>query len=177
MGKQKVNIPMCAALVLLLLTMISIHMTSGLYARYTANSTATDSARVAKFDVDAKVEQVKDGEGKPIEGRFALTVTNESEVAVKYKVIVTFDEALPEDNTLSVGLTGAAGTALEGKKTYTFTNETDWKLAPNATPVEHTLTIGINGVGGWQDYTKPAAGEKVDVTLKFSVDIVAEQID
>ena len=30
MGKAKLNIPMCAALVLLFLTMLSIHLTSGL---------------------------------------------------------------------------------------------------------------------------------------------------
>ena len=53
MGKQntKVNIPMCAALVLLLLTMISVHLTSGLYARYTSTASGSDSARVAKFHV------------------------------------------------------------------------------------------------------------------------------
>ena len=36
MGKAKLNIPMCAALVLLLLTMVSIYLVSGLYARYKA---------------------------------------------------------------------------------------------------------------------------------------------
>ena len=52
MGKTKLNIPMCAAVVLLYLTLLSIHLTSGLFARYTTTVTASDSARVAKFDVD-----------------------------------------------------------------------------------------------------------------------------
>ena len=172
MGKQKVNIPMCAALVLLLLTMISIHMTSGLYARYTANSTATDSARVAKFDVEGTVTETATN------GEYKLTVNNKSEVAVKYKVIVTFNKALPETDTLTLSLSGAKTTTLDDtKKAYTFTNVDNWKLAPNATPVEHTLTIGINGVDGWQDYTKDVTGSTVNVPLEFSVDVFAEQID
>ena len=172
MGKQKVNIPMCAALVLLLLTMISIHMTSGLYARYTSTATATDSARVAKFDVEAAVTATATN------GEYTLTVNNKSEVAVKYKVIVTFNEVLPEADTLAITLSGAKTTTLDAtQKIYTFTNVDDWKLAPGADPVEHTLTIGINGVGGWQDYTEDVTGPTVNVTLNFSVDVVAEQID
>lgn len=47
--KTKVNIPMCMALVLLYLTLLSSHMTSGLYARYTAAGAGEDSARVITF--------------------------------------------------------------------------------------------------------------------------------
>ena len=168
MGKQKVNIPMCAALVLLLLTMISIHMTSGLYARYTSTATATDSARVAKFDVEAAVTATATN------GEYTLTVNNKSEVAVKYKVIVTFNEVLPEADTLTVKL---GDTTITTSDKMTYTTDYVGTLAPGATGTPHTLTIGINGVGGWQDYTKPVSGKKVDVPLAFSVDIVAEQID
>lgn len=169
MGKQKVNIPMCAALVLLLLTMISIHMTSGLYARYTANSTATDFARVAKFDVEAEVEQAKDGEGKPIEGRFALTVTNQSEVAVKYSVVISFDAPL------SVTVNDESGTVSGDGKVVTFTDL--GQLAPNAVaPAEHTLQFQItNWVGITSDTTKYIDTESV--SFNFDVDITAEQID
>lgn len=171
MGKAKLNIPMCAALILLMLTMISIHLTSGLYARYTATATASDSARVAKFDVEGTLTATATN------GEYTLTVDNKSEVAVKYKVIVTFGEALPGTDTLAITLSGAGSSALDtAKKIYTFTSD-DWTLPPGATGTPHTLTIGINGIDGWQDYTKPVTGSKVDVTLKFSVDIVAEQID
>ena len=47
--KPKVNIPMCAAAVLFCLTVISTHLVSGLYARYTTSGTGEDSARVIKF--------------------------------------------------------------------------------------------------------------------------------
>lgn len=47
--EMKLNIPMCAACILLCLTLISIHMTGGLYAKYTATATGGDSARVVQF--------------------------------------------------------------------------------------------------------------------------------
>lgn len=47
--KTKLNIPMCLAAVLLCLTLISIHLTSGLYAKYISSVSGNDSARVIKF--------------------------------------------------------------------------------------------------------------------------------
>lgn len=47
--EMKLNIPMCAACILLCLTLISIHMTGGLYAKYTSDAQGSDSARVAKY--------------------------------------------------------------------------------------------------------------------------------
>ncbi|MBR5290093.1 MAG: hypothetical protein IKU28_03770 [Erysipelotrichaceae bacterium] len=46
---SKPNIAMCAAFVLLCLTLISTHFTSGLYARYVTKDSAEDAARVIKF--------------------------------------------------------------------------------------------------------------------------------
>jgi hypothetical protein len=45
----KVNIPMCIASFLFCLTLISIHLTSGLYAKYISSASGNDSARVIKF--------------------------------------------------------------------------------------------------------------------------------
>ena len=45
----KPNIPIIAALVLLYLTILSTHLTGGLYARYTTTAAGTDSARVIQF--------------------------------------------------------------------------------------------------------------------------------
>lgn len=47
--KTKMNIPMCLAAILLCLTLISIHLTSGLYAKYISSASGNDSARVIKF--------------------------------------------------------------------------------------------------------------------------------
>lgn len=45
----KVNIPMCVASFLFCLTLISIHLTSGLYAKYISSASGSDSARVITF--------------------------------------------------------------------------------------------------------------------------------
>lgn len=45
----KLNIPMTIAAILLCLTMISFHMTSGLYAKYLTNGSGGDFARVITF--------------------------------------------------------------------------------------------------------------------------------
>lgn len=45
----KVNIPMCIASFLFCLTLISIHLTSGLYAKYISSASGNDSARVIAF--------------------------------------------------------------------------------------------------------------------------------
>lgn len=47
--RAKVNIPICLAGVLLCLTLFSIHLTGGIFARYTTTSTSSDSARVIRF--------------------------------------------------------------------------------------------------------------------------------
>ena len=47
--KTKMNIPMCLAAILFCFTLISIHLTSGLYAKYISSASGNDSARVIKF--------------------------------------------------------------------------------------------------------------------------------
>ncbi len=46
---SKLNIPFCAGLLILFLTLFSIHFTGGLYARYTTSASGGDSARVVTF--------------------------------------------------------------------------------------------------------------------------------
>ena len=171
MGKAKLNIPMCAALVLLLLTMISVHLTSGLYARYTTTATGSDSARVAKFDVVTALTQAKDGEGKDIEGQFTLMVTNNSEVAVKYQVAVTLHDHL--DVTIE-GAERGTPTVADNKKTIPFSNER-WTLAPGAMFQTHTLRFEVSDWSGITSEEKYDAEETV--TFQFDVAVTAEQID
>ena len=49
MKTAKYNIPMYAALILFCLTLISVHLSSGLYAKYTTTSQGSDGARTIKF--------------------------------------------------------------------------------------------------------------------------------
>ena len=160
MGKAKLNIPMFAALILLLLTMVTTHMTSGLYARYTASATASDSARVAKFDVTGDVT----GAGNV----YYLTVNNNSEVAVEYSVVVQMHPKL------SVTIGEETKTLKDDETSVTFEND-DWKLAPNANSEPIAMTFAV---ADWSGLTKSTDnGEQVTVNLDFAVKVTAVQID
>lgn len=94
---QKVNVPFCLALVLLCLTMVSMHLTGGLFARYSATAESSDSARVAKFEVGNELKQggqtltknlvVEASPGESVE--YAAVITNSSEVTVRCTVGAT----------------------------------------------------------------------------------------
>ena len=170
MGKAKLNIPMCAALILLLLTMISVHMTSGLYARYTSTATATDTARVAKFDVTRSVEPVKDKNGV-----FELTVTNNSEVSITYQVDLVFKESLKDaldSGKLSITLYGRTGSWDDS--TYTLTFDTVETIKYNSEPVTRELVIEVLD---WKFVTAAGEGASIEKTLDFTVNVTAEQVD
>lgn len=165
MGKTKLNIPIVAALILLMMTMISFHLTSGLFARYTVSTSAGDSARVAMFDVQTEVQPVQ---GK--EGQFTISVTNNSEVAVEYNICVSFDAAM------SVTIGDVKKEATSGASSFTFTNA-DWVLAPNAeNPAVHTMQFEIIN---WTGLTSRDnnSGETEQVPLAFDVAVTAQQID
>ena len=156
MGKAKLNIPMFAALILLLLTMITTHMTSGLYARYTASATGSDTVRVAKFDVACNVERVAGTD------TYKLTVRNNSEVTVKYSIQVTLDPHL------SATLDGAE--PVDGL----FENAA-WQLLPETNSGAHTLALAVANWSGLTTSDEPQATEPV--SLSFSVNVIAEQVD
>ena len=168
MGKAKLNIPMCAALVLLFLTMISVHLTSGLYARYTVTATGSDSARVAKFDVTgngsgAVTVDCKDSDNT---GEYSITVTSNSEVAVRYTITVTFEESLSAtDLTATLDET----TLIDNKLVLSDT------LAPNAGAKVHTLKLDMTN---WSSVSKRVDGAATAAwTLNFNVNIDVQQVD
>lgn len=172
MGKAKINIPMCAALVLLLLTMISIHLTCGLYARYTAISSSQDSARVAKFHVIGSVDK-KDIRVNCTQteksGVYEITVDNQSEVTVKYIIYVKLDQKVVGTD-LRVKMDGIEATVEQIMK---FTRD---PLAP-FTDRTHKLELGVHN---WATVTSKAENPgdaSVDWVLNFDVDIAVEQVD
>lgn len=65
--KPKVNIPLYIAGVLFCLTLVSTYMVTGLFARYTAGGTGSDSARVIKFG-DLSITQASGADKKIIPG-------------------------------------------------------------------------------------------------------------
>ena len=170
MGKAKLNIPMCAALVLLLLTMISVHMTSGLYARYTSTVTVSDSARVAKFDVTTVVTPVA-GEN----GKYNLNVTANSEVAVTYHMDLVFTESLGDalsGNKLAITVDGDSGDWNEATKTLSFSNIDT--LNPGPANKNHTLLFDILD---WTFVTAGESGDEITKVLSFTANVTAEQVD
>jgi hypothetical protein len=165
MGKKKVNIPMVAALILFMLTMISVHLTGGLYARYTARATASDSARVAMWDVGAISEKPAvsiDCSTDDLDDIYQFTVTNNSEVTARYDVVVTFTEALGEGISFKLDNTKTPQTS--DNKTFTFENV--GQLNYGGDSAEHTLTF----VAVSEDISE-------DISCDFTVTIDFEQID
>jgi len=120
--KYSYNPAMVLAMILLCLTLISTHLTAGLYARYTTTDTGEDSARVAKFEVtetgifvDTMVAEILPGDSE----ERTIQVENKSEVAVNCTVTLTnVYNNLPikllingAENTCSIPLApGATGT-------------------------------------------------------------------
>ena len=148
----------------MLLTMISVHMTSGLYARYIATSTGSDSARVAKFDVDCTLTAV-DG----VEGQYYLSVANQSEVAVRYSIHVELD------NHMNVTIGNETKTPDTDNTSVTFTSD-EWTLLPGTNAEYHTLQFAVTDWTGLTNQTLDS-GETESVSLQFKVGVSAEQVD
>lgn len=93
-NKYKINIPLFLAGVLFCLTLISINLTSNLYAKYSTSAARSDSARVAKFDAVATKDNSQPGTIELVpgdsdsSGTYKFTITNNSEVAIKNTIIV-----------------------------------------------------------------------------------------
>ena len=183
MGKTKLNIPMCAAAVLLFLTLLSIHLTSGLFARYTTTVTASDSARVAKFDVDvtADINDITVDCAQSDSGTFILTVTNNSEVAVNYVIKIEqpgsvngTDLYLTKDDEKDE--TGQLRKFSPKGDVYTFTiNEKLDPVGGTTCQREHKFSFGVYS---WHTVTKDVNGSPAyNWDLNFNVDVVATQVD
>lgn len=173
MGNRKFNIPMCVALVLLLLTLVTTHLTSGLYARYTAADTNSSSARVAKFQVLAQAPQdsVTVDCAEYRDGSYAFTVTNHSEVAVGYVVTVQFEDPAAAA-TVQVALDSGPYSALDQNNAITF--PVDATLAPLGDNAAHQLHFQVIP----QAFFDSAQGDaSLELALDFTVTVHTQQID
>lgn len=77
------------AAVLLCLTLLSTHLTAGLYARYTTTATGSDSARVAVFNVKEEGSLLQGIQAPLYPGdteKYSIIVENSSEVAIAYQI-------------------------------------------------------------------------------------------
>ncbi len=85
MIKNRLNIPMCMACLLLVLVVLTTNMSGGLFAKYRTSSSGGDTARVAKFEVDANIQSLTHDltlDIRPGESNFMISLENKSEVAI-----------------------------------------------------------------------------------------------
>ena len=153
------------------LMLISVSLMSGLYARYISNGEGDDTARVAKFDVATTVPNV-DAQfiNNTASGNVkTLSVTNNSEVAVRCDLVLTFEVPLPDYISITVG-----GTTVTGNNTdNVITFENVFSLAPNGDDADTTLTFSMN----LDKLTDNATGESVSADLTFNGTLKCVQID
>lgn len=160
--------------VLICILLVSFHLMTGLYAKYSSTATGSDSARVAKFQVvvtgDAANISVACTQMPGNEAAYEITVENASEVAVKYDVIVTLSAAVPG---VTLTLDGIPGAQIDSDpKRLKFENL--GQFTPNDSTVkEHTLTFQVN----WNLFTAEQTGSTAEENFTFSITVHAEQVD
>lgn len=165
------NIMMRLAAVLFCLVMFSTHLMGGLYARYVTRDSGSDSARVAKFDVEGSGSgEITLQAESTANGEYTITVTNNSEVDVSYDVDVVFNKAMADWVNLQIDGKTAAETEETNKTTFHF--EKVGVLDPKAS---QTKTIDFLAEAGM---TKEMTGLSRSLEpMNFTVYIHAVQID
>ena len=161
-----------AAVYLCYLLVAVLAFTGASVAGYKTENSGGDSARVARFEVTAapvngqRTEFKLDATTKSDSYRF--TVTNGSETAVSYDVVVTVPDGQTMPNgvtvSLSNGVTPVSGQVNTTGRVYTFSNAGRFEAASTA-PQNLTLTFTAG------------TGASSGSVRNISVDVVATQID
>ncbi len=162
----------------LCMTLFSSHMTGGLYARYTSSASGSDEARVAKFDVTHSDKSIPMSieldffdSSKKID-YVEFDVVSDSEVAVKYDVILTLPAAIPTEwltsGLMIITLDDKAPTSVDGGKlTFSFASNT-FSAGVNTTR-QHVLKFSLKPDG--------MPGVSVKITDPATLRIHVEQVD
>ena len=161
-----------AALYLCYLLVAVLAFTGASVAGYRTENSGDDSARVARFEVTAAPVEGQSTEFKlnstTKSGNYSFTVTNGSETAVSYDVVVTVPDgkSLPNGVTVSLknGDATVSGQVDTTGRVYTFPNAGTFEAAsPDTQNLTLTFTAGTGASSG------SVSG--------ISVDVVATQID
>ena len=159
------------ALVVLCLTMLCVHLMGSLYGRYSSTAEGSDSARVAKFDVKVTGDvnnniSVQCTQMPGNSATYQITVKNDSEVAVKYDVIITLSKLV---NGVKYTLDNREPVAA-----LTTTYADVRQLAPNAPNANvHVLTFLVD----WNQFTESATGASYSDSFTFDITIHVEQVN
>lgn len=161
-----------AAVYLCYLLVAVLAFTGASVAGYKTENSGDDSARVARFEVTAAPVNGQSTEftlnSTTKSGNYRFTVTNGSETAVSYDVVVTVPDGKSLPNGVTVSLkngdkpvSGQVGTT---GRVYTFPNAGKFEAA---IPAEQTLTLTFTA----------GTGASSGSVSGISVDVVATQID
>lgn len=197
-AKPSVSTPtlMRVAFVLLCLLMLSVYLMGGLLAKYNATGSGSDSARVAKFDVDVAFSDGTDTiEGieatlhyNQDAGSYTITVVNYSEVAISYKIRVediNFKTEKDGEEVRTSTATGGFSVQLKtgdtaDKKTlnygvtpYAFG---EFQLAHGPSTQSHILTFPVD-TAAFESLVASQKGSSVSVTITFKVVVDVTQVD
>lgn len=101
-NKPKAPAVFYIAIVILFLTMLSISLSGGFFAKYVSVAEGSDEARVAAYNVtvtELTPSSVTLDSYNPeaLSAEMEFSVISKSEVAVKYNVVVMLDEPLPAE--------------------------------------------------------------------------------
>lgn len=158
------------------LVLLASHFSSGLYARYSSNSSGSDNARVAKFDIatgfapSSSLEiDLNFYDPDMLTDEIGIFVTSSSEVALYYDVTVTMPDAATYE-WLAVTLDGDGPTSVVGNE-FTFSRVNTF--VPNS-DVEYTHTISFEIKAEFQG-APPVGMTNIDSTAVVTV--CAVQID
>ena len=161
-----------AAVYLCYLLVAVLAFTGASVAGYKTESSGDDSARVARFEVTAAPVEGQSTEfqlnSTTKSGSYRFTVTNGSETAVSYDVVVTVPDgnSLPNGVTVSLKNVDTDVSRKDGEtgRVYTFPNAGTFEAA---SPAEQTLTLTFTA----------GTGASSGSVSGISVDVVATQID
>ena len=181
-AKVKKNIPLRLAAVLLCLTLFSVYLTAGLFARYTVSGSGADTARVAGFQPKAVISPGKGTIQYDInkiddyELTYEITVTNLSEVAVNYDLVITFsDDKL---NGASFRFNGTTQTVV-GASALTFNdagtlsaNDAVGDMKPLKLIVPTTVMKAL-----MEEELKKTAGSEINLATYFTATVTFTQVD
>ena len=166
-NKTKLPVTMYAAALLFCLVLITAAYRPEFYARYVTRANGSDGARVAKYDVtvselSARNLTLNSFDDGSLRASTQLTVTSNSEVDVKYSVVVNFPRALPD--WVHLTLNGSAPSV--NGSAYTFRDVGTFDAGGEYSDV---LTLEFSVDPGLQSE---------DLSLgNITVDVIAEQIN
>ncbi len=140
-SRQKKNVPMRMASVLLVATMLTACLTAGTFAKYTTSDEATDSARVAKFGVVVSASGSLYGE------EYASGTESDSNVIIAYSGstntgTVQADTDTDDNDVVAPGTKSDTGLGFD----VSGTPEVDVLLTGSASSENIYLTSGEYGV-------------------------------